>query len=519
MFLKMKTAVVAATVAVMALSGCSASNSSSGGEDGRDPERGGSMKVYLSDRAPASLLPGASSAWHFTSPIYGQLLRIDEDGKPYGVIAESMEADDPSTWVLHLRDGVTFTDGTPFDAEAVRYNWDWYTFPESEELASSSFRAVAEQIADMTVVDPLTLRVELAKPDSEFGATVAGSSLTMIGSPTAMKEDITKFGRNPIGAAPFVTEKWVPDGELSLTRNEDYYDSDLPYVDRLDLVSVPDQEQRINLLSTGENAMAFATDAGEAAKYRDAGLSVETMSPVRGDGYLFNSARPPFDDVRMRQAVSQAFDAAELNEAVYGGAREVAEGSIPSTSPYFESDIAQPSFDRETAQALVDEYVSEKGGPVEFSLSVNNDPGAVIAAEWIAQQLNALEDVDVQIEALDYNAWAEATTSGNFDMSWLATTFTLTGIQERFTSDSGSNYGKFSNKELDAVIADAKASEDETTQSEAMGEIQRILAEQVPYELLFTTEVGFAYAGDVGGVEMWGEYAWVPEHLFVLPAK
>src|SRR5690606_28951078 len=114
-------------------------------------------------------------------------------------LAVSLTSEDPTTWVLRLRPGVTFTDGSPLDAEAVKFNWERFRDPEQ----ASPYASVVDQISKLTAIDATTLRIDLTSPNATLDTVIAQTPLNLIGSPTAIEADPAAFARRPIGAGAF----------------------------------------------------------------------------------------------------------------------------------------------------------------------------------------------------------------------------------------------------------------------------------------------------------------------------
>lgn len=507
---------VASVAAILATAACgNGGGASEPSADERTPEKGGSMTVYLSS-LPATLLASEKASEDVTFPIYGNLIRFGEDETPYGVLAEGIESKDPSTWVLRLRDDVDFTDGTPLDAEAVKYNWEWH----ADEANQSQGAANAAQIKSMTAVDPQTLEIKLASPNVEFFMDIATGPLNAIGSPTAMKTDIKEFAKKPVGAGPFVVSEWAADDHLTLERNPDYVDPEKPYLDELKIMPVADFEQELNVMSSGESALANAASGSEQEEYRNLGLTVESANSNGGTQYLFNTRKPPFDDARIRQAVIQAIDLDELNDAVYDGAEEVATTPFRDSSPFYREDVNQRAYDKAAAQKLIDEYVAEKG-PVKFDILTSNASTLALEAEWIGEKLNELDGLDVGIRAIDTNSYVEGTTTGNFAMAYYGTTFMGSGgnYRGRLTTDAPQNYTGYSNDEVDELLALAASEADIDKRTDLIAQVQQITNDEAPMFWTFAIAQGWAIAGDGGGLKAWGKNYYEPESLFVLPAK
>ena len=216
---------VAATVLVgLVLSGCGGgSGSESSSTDAGTPKKGGKLTYAMNTEVP-SLDPALCGVTASTSiPIFGTLLRQDPDKNEFvGQMADSFTTSDGKAWTLKLREGVKFSDGTAFDAEAVAFNWDRIKDPKTLSPA-------ARVTKDMTwkVVDPTTVSVTLKSTNYQFPWQLA-KGLSMIGSPAAIKAAGADVGNKPVGAGPFTLKKWTRNSQIEYSRNPAYFETGLP---------------------------------------------------------------------------------------------------------------------------------------------------------------------------------------------------------------------------------------------------------------------------------------------------
>ena len=347
--------------------GSGADNSGAGGaEEVGDPVAGGSLDVIQMGE-PRSLDPAALSNTFAHQPtlgnaLYGSLIINDHETQDieYKMATDFTTADGGTTFDLTLRPDLTFTDGTPLDAAAVKYNWDRLSEPA---LGSTAIR-VASSIANTDVVDAVTLR--------HPGCTESPIR-------TGYRSDIAELDRladRPGARAPqhSTTTRWGPDrspwcdwtrqGEIELEKNPDYWDAPKPYLDTLRITTVADTNQRFNAMSTGNADLSSESSWATLNNAEQAGVATEVVPTGGGQIIVMNSARAPFDDVRARRAVSLALDRDALNLSSTTGS-----GRSPNTCsrkvPLLRGRSAV-THDTDAAQVLFDELAAD-GTPLSFT--------------------------------------------------------------------------------------------------------------------------------------------------------
>jgi peptide/nickel transport system substrate-binding protein len=419
-------------------------------------------------------------------------------GKIVPRLAESFDSTDAITWTLKLRANVKFSDGTPYDADAVKFNWERIADP-----ANKSSNAVAVTgIASMQVVDPQTLKITLKAANSQFPRGVARRVGTL-GSPTAIRAKGAKFATEPVGAGPFLLDSWVRDSEARFKRNPTYWDAPRPYLDALTIRQIPDGTQRYNTVRSGEAQMAFlalAADVGQQAKSN--GLQLWTTAPAGGSNYLLNAKKAPFKDIKARQAVAYAFNLKQLNDVVYRGANINPEYLFGDKSPFYDSSLKLPSYDKAKAQQLLDELAATNGRPLEFTIS--HSATAKAPAEFLQAQVAEFKNIKVnllQIQNTDILAKAAA---GDYDMM----SFQISAMDpepdlyDAFHTGATRNFGAYSNPEMDTALEKGRATLDERARADAYKTMQRLLARDVPtlfYNRPVITTIGTT---SVQGVEL-----------------
>ena len=222
-------------------------------------------------------MPGyASGDGPIAFSLYDTLMRWDdESGRVVPQLAQSLATDDHTTWTLTLRQGVTFTDGTPLDAAAVMFN-----LQRMKDTPTALSIGQASLIEAMEVVSADVLELTLVSPLPHFDVNFT-KGLGYIASPAAIEQHGDDYGNNPVGAGPFMVGEWTRGDHLTLVRNPNYWNAPLPKLDSITFRAIPDNAQRVNVLKTGEAQITYATDATSVDELVDGGLQLRHGGPQR----------------------------------------------------------------------------------------------------------------------------------------------------------------------------------------------------------------------------------------------
>jgi peptide/nickel transport system substrate-binding protein len=409
--------------------------------------------------------------------IFDTLTSLDDKGVVQPKLALSWShSEDFKTWTFKLRPGVKFHDGTPFNAEAVKANFDRQKDPANK--CRCAFYIAS--IKDAQAPDELTVVYNLNDPAVNFPAIITiQSSNWVIQSPTAWKTKGDDYNRNPVGTGPYIMKSWAAGDRMVLERNPDYWNKGRPYLDRLILKPLPDAQSRFASLQSGEADLIWddEADADNIQKAeKDSKLIVHTYVGSGAAVYAFNTKTPPFDDVRVRQALVMAIDRKKMSQALTNGL------SRPATNPYGEGswvkckdDGALPN-DIEKAKALIKDY----GKPVEFKMIVTATPrgrntGQVLQQFW--KQVGA----NMEIEQVDQATIVPRAFMRQFQLTpWRIIDLADPDPQmyANFRSGSPVALANYSNPELDKLLDRARVTADQAKRIEDYCAVSRLVNQE-----------------------------------------
>jgi len=384
------------------LSACSSSPSGSGnvsphgstknnGVSTATPKSGGSLT--FGTEAEEQGFDPASARYDATGIIYARtvfdpLTSVAADGTIQPYLAESVTpSDDYSQWVITIRPNVVFHDGTACDAAAVVGSFEHF-------LSGEYDFTVKPPITTVSVTGPLSLEVKMDQPWVPFDAYLAGGiggQLAWVIAPAMIANP--NGTSHPIGTGPFKFQEWIPNDHFTSTKNPHYWRKGLPYLDTITYKPIPDAQSRDNALASGA-IQAMHTDDPQSIKDFRTQSNIgytDDSGPVLGEPdmgcILLNMSKPPFDDLRFRQAVVMAMDLDNYKTVIDFGVNPSSDGPFTPGSPYRPATTDYPTYNPTQAKTIVDQLKSE-GKETSFVLGTTPDPPSIAACTAIASYLS-----------------------------------------------------------------------------------------------------------------------------------
>jgi peptide/nickel transport system substrate-binding protein len=309
------------------------------------------------------------------------------------------------------------------------------------------------------------------------------TQIAFIGSPTAIQQEGAAFSTNPVGAGPFVFKSWTRDSQFVMTRNPNYWDAPRPYLDQIIIKVIVDESQRMNTFFSGAaNYMFIGTPSNAVQAQKNGGVSYPTLLNA-GLLLYFNVTKPPFTDLRARQAIAMAIDPKDYAKVVDQGTVEPLDSVFVHTSPFYDPTITQTPYNPTGAQQLFDQLAQEKGGPLTFDMTTFPAQNYVDGATYVQGILNGYRNVKVNLSIEASTQHISSCTQrlyvgvcfygGPFDDPeplW-------TSI---FTCSAGTNYTGFCDAKFDADVLDNQTTVDPARRIADIKDAQRIIYAQVP---------------------------------------
>lgn len=331
---------------------------------------------------------------NYAGLVYDRLMYLQPDGSYEPGLAESFEVIDDRTVEVVLKSGLTFTDGTPVDAEAAKFSIERNKAAESQ----SQFSSILQEVT-VEVVDETTFRLIAERPAAGFLVEMLAKTETLVVSPAAVEAGVD-LSVAPVGAGPFMVTEFVPGTRIDLMKNPDYWGADEIEIAGIQLVNVPNGPPAVSALQAGEvdvqtigqQQLASIGDGFTVTSYK-------SDSPMNWMPLCKNEE--PLSILEVRQALSHAIDREAINQAVYGGAGEPAWALFPSDHPYFPDDLENSyEYDPEKARALLAEAGYADGFDIQVAPSAVSMPVAEIVQQQWAEIGVRMELVSVPNETV-----------------------------------------------------------------------------------------------------------------------
>ena len=434
--------------------------------------------------------------------IYESLIRLkgDSASEVEPLLADSWEPNkDASSWTFHLHPGVTFSDGTPLDAEAVKANYvRTITIELGTQFILGSFLPKPEK--QIVVEDPQTIRFDLAYPYPHFDVVMAAQYGTGLVSPKVFEEHSTGqtdqgheyLLSHAVGTGPYVLDTLEPGNQVVLTRNEDYWRGwDGPHFDTIIIRSIPEASTRRQLLESGDVDIAYAGTAEDTAAVRSDGRFVVGDFKNLDMTYIILGAYGPLASPEARQAMNYLFPYDDFLGTIMKGTLERAHGPFPDLLFTHDPDVFLYDTDVEKAQQLLDQAGVQPGTELtyEYYTGFGKEAGLVmqqqleqvglklrlIEKEFSAMNADLTTDRPVSERAnMYYWGWWPDYNDPS-DYSWVI-----------FNSDADPsacpcyNSGYYHNAQVDKIIYDGFSQTDDAKLTDEMYEAQDLMTRVDP---------------------------------------
>ncbi|MGH2534816.1 MAG: ABC transporter substrate-binding protein [Thermomicrobiales bacterium] len=432
--------------------------------------------LFWVDHASSELIPNLGTEWSF---------------------------EDPTTFAITVRDDVTFHSGAPFTAEDVKFTLDYVIHPDNP---TGEFKTRLQNVAAVEVVDPTHLRILLKVADASIPSVLSGFYILS-------REDTDVTTGQPNGTGPFTFVEWKQNDSITVERNPNYWVSGRPSLERVVLKVIPEAETRIASLQSGQ--VDFISDLAlqDVPRLEDQSDTIVALSPPANNFWhiYLNMRQPPFDNVKVRQAVLHAFDRESYVSEFAAG-----HGKVTNT-PLFDGHWAYNAdvvglypYDLERAAQLLAEAGYPGGQGLEFEFIYPPGYPDFRNGSILIQAAMAELGAQVEVSELELATWSsKIVTEYDFDAAFdlggggTADPAAVYGASV-FLTPSETNFLGLTEEmipEYTALIKEGAATTDQTARVPIYHQLQQIWAENVPDLIVAHRAVAYAMASRVQGFE------------------
>ncbi|HLS60452.1 MAG TPA: ABC transporter substrate-binding protein [Virgibacillus sp.] len=496
---------------ILVLGACSEKEQSNEDSGAKEPAEENSdeeqVLIFARGGDSESLDPGSTSdgeSSRVTRQVLEGLLEFEEESfelKP-GLAHDWDVSDDGLTYTFYLEEDVTFHDGTDFNAEAVKLNFDRFADPEHEYAFAEDDYVYfmyatmfgghkgddGHVVDEVNVINDHEVEFVLNKPLGFFLQNM-GMTYFAITSPAALEEYGAEINENPVGTGPFQFVSWTKDDSIVLEKYEDYRKEGLPKLDQVIFEVIPDNAARLIALRSGDIDMMDGLNPDDAEGVEaDSELTLYARAE-NNFGYIgFNVQQEPLDNQALRHAISYAIDRQAIVDALYAGYGSPAVNPLPPNYLGYNDEVEGYQYDVEKAKEMLAEAGYEDGLEIDlWTMPVARPymPDPETVSEIIQSNLSEI-GIEVNVVREEWAPYLEKTMNGEHQMYMLGWSGT-NGDPDYFLSSllHGSNIGSsnrefYENEEVDQLLDDAKVAVDQDERADLYKEAQVLIAEDAP---------------------------------------
>jgi peptide/nickel transport system substrate-binding protein len=441
--------------------------------------------VMVIESSPTNLDPRVGQdaySQRIDSLIFDDLLARGNNLDVAPGLAERWDVPDPLTYIFHLHQGVRFHDGRPLTSRDVKWTFDSLLQGKIRSTKAATYRFVDH----VDALDDFTVVFHMKEPDAALLWNVSDMAMGIV--PYGSGDEIS---RHPIGSGPFQFVSAETDKEVVIARNDNYW-GEKAKLPRVRFVVVPDATTQALELRKGSGDLiingSFPPDTVVTLK-REPSLSVEAGSGTRLAYLGFNLRDPILKDVRVRQAIAYALDRQPMIDYLWRGAAQPARSVLPPQSWAYNGNVPGYDHDAGKANKLLDAagYPAANGVRFHMTMKTSTDENTRLMVAVMQQQLREV-GIALDIRSFEFGTFFSDVTHGAFQMyglRWIGGNedpdiFSLCFSSSRFPPN-GANRGFYSNPKVDALIDRARREVDPKVRKPLYAELQRILAEELPY--------------------------------------
>lgn len=414
-------------------------------------------------------------------------------------------SDDGKEYTFELRKDVKFHDGTPFNADAVKFSIERQLPPNAkDDMPYASFTFNPDIVSKVDKVNDYSVKIILKQPYTPFLANLAMSLSAPIVSPEAVKKYGDKFIENPVGTGPFKFVSWQKDQAITLEKNNDYW-GDKAKVDKVVFKVTKENSVRASELMTGAVDIIDGVDPNDVKKLQDSKMNIYKDKGMNINYMAFNCSRAPFNDPKLREALSYAIDRNELVKFLYQGYADLANSPLPSFIPGYSDKVKPYEYNVDKAKQLLKE-AGQENLKVKIVTYSNARPYNPVNGQKLAEAVQnylTKAGVTATIEASPWKEYKDKTAQGEGDIlfyGWTGDNGDADNFLSLFDSNeikSTLNVAKYTNKAVDDLLAKGRMLPNGADRNKVYSDVQDIVAKDAPWVPISYAQDMAAYSAKV----------------------
>lgn len=427
---------------------------------------------------------------------------------------------DGLSWTFKLQKGVKFTDGTPFNADAVVTNFDRWWDPSSPYHKGGSFPnfqsdfggfkgSKSSVLKDVKKIDDYTVKIDLTHSFAPLIDTLTQSAYA-IESPQALQQNKGDLKNHIVGTGPFEFVSWTPNEKIVLKKNPDYRISDEPKLDQLVFQVIGDNSARLNALRSGDIDFMEGVNPSDASTVKSDSTVQLITAPSDNVGYVaMNTQNTLFTDPRVRQAIAMTIDKKAIVDAYLSGSAEVANTALPPKNWGYDATLQDYTVDIAKAKQLLTDAGYPNGFTVTLDVMALPRP-YMPQPEKIGSALQAdmkQIGINVKIQSYDWATYIKKVLGGEDQMcllgwssgTWDPTNFLYTIYDSANSKPPAYNVSLYKNPQVDQLLQQALTLTDQSQRAALYKQVQQILHQDTPLVPLIHTTPLYAATKYVTG--------------------
>lgn len=467
------------------LTACSGGGGTAAPADQAKPQEGQAQEqsaaktelVVAAEQEPVGYDPHkvpAASSVRVYALLYDSLTKLDENMNIVPNLAEKWEiAPDGKTITMFLHKGVKFHNGKDMTADDVKFSFERIMNPDTGAIAKSYFASVEA----IEVKDPTTVVFKLKTADAAFIANTASAYASIVPSGST---DLTK---DAIGTGPFKLEKSEPGQYVLLKKNPDYFNKDLPKVETIKFQIMKDEAERLAAIRSGK--IDISTISADSAKLLEGkpGVQVKNYQSLEYSYLGINVNKKPFDNPKVREAISYAVDRNQIVQTVWKGEAALTGPIAPAITNWALDTASYPTYKTDAEKAK--QLLAEAGFPNGFETQIETAatyPDMVETAQVIQQQLKAI-GINAKINQLEWGNYIEVWKSKDMNLMVGRNTSGVDADRSMrffFASTGSANVWNYSNPAYDELVQKALGTVDQAERKKLYEQAQTMLVADAP---------------------------------------